>query len=1001
MAVIVRARPGPEPVSVECDDKAGTSLNVINGAVRSTFSFEHVLGPASTQFDVYARCAPPLLGALFEGRNACLFAYGQTGSGKTYSMLGGNGGQSRQQDGVIPMAADEIFRRISAEESVCPGTSFRVSAEYIEIYCGRAYDLLSGDGVGRRPSDSLSISQDQEGQPAVLGATRQEVTNTQGLLKLISSASERRATEANVMHEHSSRAHALCTLILERRVPAVKGGHLSRTSKLHLVDLAGSENFAGASIGINEGLLALTKVLTALADHLDFVPFRDSPLTRILQSALGGNSVSAMLACIRMDSTCVSETMNTLRYTKVATRIKHSSVPNVEQLVLPIDPLQGDSLDIDLSLNRRVVDLQVPGFGMVKARCVGREEAPLLLYVHGSGPSNSSRFWNDFVLDVVKRAKESPGCDKVGTTLDLAAETADTEFEEDNRSERTDMARTEMTRVLAKLSDEHRQCVCDLCDGQLLSKRLRLRACRHVFCERCAQDSVKLFQFCEVCERAISKKDAWFEEDASSERSSAPNFSLDNVQELLVEAQQERNQSCRIVLQFGNTAVLGSKTTFTTFLKVQKLLHGPNQTKPVPQGKPVIKRVEFNINPGYPCTKEGKLTQPNHKELGYTLEYSMARPFPCYICIYWSDELGIPPVQIPYETVSSAQFTCHHLTVQISGDRKAKAKSSSPVPIDYLTGGACSWLICDEKSVRAVSGPRFLAASKSIEHTQPASVDSTPGQKIHERHVGLLESLCSQASTGVAFAEALSAVEPTQEALAFAAPGLLRRFVEHDGGLLRAAYDELRHALAADLSECKKRHKLGQQVPRFFFHVAIDCPGYGRSPGDCQTIRSYPGTFLSSVVRSLGKECAYALIGSSQGACAIFNAALELPRIANFLAVVHPVGHDVGRYVSIKQPTLLIFDTDDDGHPVAVGRRMQKMLQRPVYFEHSSIKDPSFTQNTFGPELIKLFSTQNAVRSLCCSSTLPLLAKLTGGIESWSKAHGKEENDWGMFAVNP
>ena len=56
-----------------------------------------------------------------------------------------------------------------------------------------------------------------------------------------------------------------------------------------MVDLAGSETFHDSSaqnVAINEGLLALGKVLTALANEDAHVPYRDSPLTRLLQVPL-------------------------------------------------------------------------------------------------------------------------------------------------------------------------------------------------------------------------------------------------------------------------------------------------------------------------------------------------------------------------------------------------------------------------------------------------------------------------------------------------------------------------------------------------------------------------------------------------------------------------------------------------------------------------------------------------------------------------------------------
>ena len=103
-----------------------------------------------------------------------------------------------------------------------------------------------------------------------------------------------------------------------------------------------------------------------------------------------------------------------------------------------------------------------------------------------------------------------------------------------------------------------------------------------------------------------------------------------------------------------------------------------------------------------------------------------------------------------------------------------------------------------------------------------------------------------------------------------------------------------------------------------FYCVAIDCPGYGNSPGDKQTIRSEPGHFLKDVITALGHDNAYCLYGSSQGACAIFNAVLQYPTLTRFIAVRDPVGHDVFRYHRITQPCLLLFDTDDEGHPVKV-----------------------------------------------------------------------------------
>ena len=51
-------------------------------------AFDSVLGPESTQLQVYETVGKPCINAVQEGYNATIFAYGQTGSGKTHTMFG-------------------------------------------------------------------------------------------------------------------------------------------------------------------------------------------------------------------------------------------------------------------------------------------------------------------------------------------------------------------------------------------------------------------------------------------------------------------------------------------------------------------------------------------------------------------------------------------------------------------------------------------------------------------------------------------------------------------------------------------------------------------------------------------------------------------------------------------------------------------------------------------------------------------------------------------------
>ena len=111
-------------------------------------------------------------------------------------------------------------------------------------------------------------------------------------------------------------------------------------AKFHFVDLAGSERAKktgaiGATlkegININKSLLVLGNVISALSDEGkkgNFVPYRDSKLTRILQDSLGGNSRTSMIACVSPAESNFDETLNTLKYASRARKIKNKPKVN-------------------------------------------------------------------------------------------------------------------------------------------------------------------------------------------------------------------------------------------------------------------------------------------------------------------------------------------------------------------------------------------------------------------------------------------------------------------------------------------------------------------------------------------------------------------------------------------------------------------------------------------------------------------------------------------------
>lgn len=90
---------------------------------------------------------------------------------------------------------------------------------------------------------------------------------------------------------------------------------------------------------INKSLFFLTQVIALKAESgrknngqaaEHHIPYRNSPLTKILRSSLGGNSRTAIVLCITPSATQLEQTFSTLRFGQNARMIKNTVVANVK-----------------------------------------------------------------------------------------------------------------------------------------------------------------------------------------------------------------------------------------------------------------------------------------------------------------------------------------------------------------------------------------------------------------------------------------------------------------------------------------------------------------------------------------------------------------------------------------------------------------------------------------------------------------------------------------------
>lgn len=281
------------------------------------------------QEDVYNCLGEEFLDHNFEGYHTCIFAYGQTGSGKSYTMMG-----TPEQPGLIPRTCEDLFQRI--ESSPSPDISYNVRVSYFEVYNEHVRDLL----VPRTdPPHYLRIRESPTEGPYVKDLTEVTARNYAELMKYMRKGDVSRTTASTKMNDTSSRSHAVFTITLKQIHHDLSTDETTeRTARIRLVDLAGSERAkateaTGARLregsNINKSLTTLGRVIAALADPKktrggrkgkELVPYRDSILTWLLKDSLGGNSKTAMIACISPAD--YEETLSTLRYADQAKHIR-------------------------------------------------------------------------------------------------------------------------------------------------------------------------------------------------------------------------------------------------------------------------------------------------------------------------------------------------------------------------------------------------------------------------------------------------------------------------------------------------------------------------------------------------------------------------------------------------------------------------------------------------------------------------------------------------------
>ncbi|KAI5674155.1 hypothetical protein M9H77_14519 [Catharanthus roseus] len=301
------------------DEHTILSKNLNHERPSGPYVFDKVFDPCCSNRKVYEDGARNVALSVLTGINATIFAYGQTSSGKTFTMRA-----------ITENSIKDIYEHIN----MTPERDFVLKFSAIEIYNETVVDLLN------RESGPLRLLDDPEKGTIVDKLIEDVVKDIEHLRHLISICEAQRQVGETALNCKSSRSHQIIRLTIESSLRENSGRVKSFLASLNLVDLAGSErasqtNADGTRLKegshINRSLLTLTTVIRKLSGgkRRGHIPYRDSKLTRILQSSIGGNARTAIVCTMSPALSHVEQSRNTLSFATSAKEVTNNAQVNV------------------------------------------------------------------------------------------------------------------------------------------------------------------------------------------------------------------------------------------------------------------------------------------------------------------------------------------------------------------------------------------------------------------------------------------------------------------------------------------------------------------------------------------------------------------------------------------------------------------------------------------------------------------------------------------------
>ena len=289
------------------------------------FQFERVFAESCSQKVVYTTFLDQFVSLVLDGYDLTVLAYGQSGSGKTHTLVGPDlpCAVNEEDFALVPRFAIQLFNQLEEQRSI-KQTAFEVKVSFFGIGDDdQFHDLLPHSDSDPEGDASSCVL------PFDCNTINDVVTCLERGLDMYRQCNDNDFAFLPQRHK-----------VFEIRVKqtAMEAGFKRvRESTVRFVDFVGSELHSKGLLSLNLVVGGLGEPRTKMRTEDLMAHFENSFLTRFLRNALGGTSITVMLACISSLEKDSEQTRKTLEFASLASNIKNDPRAQVTDL-----PTSGD-----------------------------------------------------------------------------------------------------------------------------------------------------------------------------------------------------------------------------------------------------------------------------------------------------------------------------------------------------------------------------------------------------------------------------------------------------------------------------------------------------------------------------------------------------------------------------------------------------------------------------------------------------------------------------------